>query len=411
MLDADSHGVGNLMRGIKLVSWSGTSGYALSALNYLRGLVAQQIPIEWVPLCSGPDGYMPWHTDLGMDALDFFPTLSNDPMHTDLQQLVKHCCRSCNYDTVLVHLPPEYWPLYFEPGRRNIGFTAWETNRLPPHWPSLLNLAERVLVPSNMNREVCEHCGVVVPVRTVPHMQREISPLMLDKRRQQIRTELGIGPHTTVFYSINTWEPRKAVYDLLSAFASAFTDTDDVLLLIKTSPQGIGAPPSFTVEPVADLLAKWHQRSTRGRKTCLPPIRVIGDNLSGEKIEHLHRAGDVFVSLTHGEGWGMGGCEALAHGRPVLMTGWGGQLDYLGNDWPWLVKYRLIQLTPWPQQASFLATQQWAQADLVHAAELMRSLHCDLPAAMTHATQAAGDLRQRLSMKIVTDHLLSSLND
>ena len=399
------------MRGIKLISWSGTSGYALSALDYLRGLMAQQVPVEWVPLCSAPDGYMPWRADLGVDALDFFPVLSNDPMHADLPQLVERCCKPCDYDTVLVHLPPEYWPVYFEPGQRNIGFTAWETDRLPPHWPSLLNLADRVLVPSSMNREVCERCGVVVPVRAVPHMLREIPPPVSDERRRKIRAELGIGLHTTVFYSINTWEPRKGTYGLLSAFASAFSDADDVLLLLKPSPRGIGAPPSYTVEPVADLLAKWLQRAARGRKAGLPPIRVIGDNLSGEQIEDLHRTGDVFVSLTRGEGWGMGGCEALARGRPVLMTGWGGQLDYLDNEWPWLVNYRLTQVTPWPQQASYLATQRWAQADLAHAAELLRGLHHSLPTAMAHATQAAKALRQRLSMRRVTEHLLESLDD
>lgn len=410
-MDARSHGVGGLMRGIKLVSWSGTTGYALSALDYLRGLVAQQVPVEWMPLCSGPDGYMPWRADLGFDALDFFPALSKDPLHADLPQLVERCCRPCDYDMVLVYLPPEYWPVYFEPGRRNVGFTAWETDRLPPHWPSLFNLAERVLVLSSMNREVCERCGVVVPVRVVPPMLREVPPPVSDEHRRQIRAGLGIGPHTTVFYSINTWEPRKGVYDLLSAFASAFSNADDVVLLLKTSPRGIGAPPSYTAAPVAELLAKWHQRAARGREACLPPIRVIGDNLSGEQIEDLHRAGDVFVSLTRGEGWGMGGCEALVRGRPVLMTGWSGQLDYLGSEWPWLVNYRLTQVTPWPQQASFLASQRWAQADLAHAAELMRGLHRDLPTAMSYATQTAEALRQRLSMERMTEHLLASLND
>ncbi|CAH1904114.1 Glycosyl transferase family 1 [Candidatus Nitrotoga sp. HW29] len=399
------------MRGIKLVSWSGTTGYALSALDCLRGLVAQQVPVEWLPLCSGTDGYMPWRADLGIDALDFFPALSNDPMYSDLPQLIERYCKPCDYDRVLVHLPPEYWPVYFEPGRRNVGFTAWETDRLPPHWPSLLNLAERVLVPSSMNREVCERCGVVVPVRAVPHILYEAPSPVSDEGRRQIRAGLGIGPHTTVFYSINTWEPRKGVYDLLSAFASAFSNTDDVVLLLKTSLRGIGAPPSYTAAPVAELLATWHQRAARGREGCLPSIRVIGDDLSGEQIENLHRAGDVFVSLTRGEGWGMGGCAALVRGRPVLMTGWSGQLDYLGSEWPWLVNYRLTQVTPWPQQASYFASQRWAQADLTHAVELMRGLHRDLPTAMAHATQAAEILREKLSMQRVTNHLLASLDD
>lgn len=399
------------MHGIKLVSWSGTSGYALAALDYLRGLAALQVPVEWVPLCSGPNGYMPWSADLGIDALDFFPALSGDPVHSDLPRLVERCCKPCDYDTVLVHLPPEYWPVYFEPARRNIGFAAWETDRLPPHWPSLLNLAGRVLVPSRMNREVCERHGVVAPVRTVPHILREVPPPVSDARRRQIRAGLGIGQHCTVFYSINTWEPRKGTYDLLTAFARAFTAADDVLLLLKPSRHGIGAPPSYTVAPVEELLAKWHQRAERGREVGLPAIRVIADDLSGEQIEDLHRAGDVSVSLTRGEGWGMSGCEALARGRPVLMTGWGSQLDYLGSGWPWLVNYRLTQVTPWPKQSSYLASQRWAQADLTHAVELMRGLRRDLPTAMAHAAQAAEKLRERLSARRVTGRLLASLDD
>lgn len=407
-----SNGAGGLRHGIKLVSWSGTSGYALAALDYLRGLVAQQVPVEWVPLCNGPNGYLPWRPDFGFDALDFFPALAEDPAHADLPQLVELCCKPCDHDIVLVHLPPEYWPVHFEPGKRNIGMTTWETDRLPPHWPSLLNLAERVIVVSSMNRVVCERSGVRVPVRIVPHMLREVPLQVSDEQRARIRAGLGIGLHTTVFYSINTWEPRKAVYDLLSAFADAFTAGEDVLLLLKPSSLGMGMPPSYAVAPAGELLMQWQQRASRGRRSPLPPVRVVGDqNLTGEQIEDLHRAGDVFVSLTHGEGWGMGGCESLARGRPVIMTGWGGQLDYLGNEWPWLVKYRLVPVTPWPQQSSFLAPQQWAQADLTHAAELMRGLHRDLPAAMAHAAQAAKELRRRLSMQQVAKRLLESFDD
>ncbi len=399
------------MRGIKLVSWSGTSGYALAALDYLRGLVAQQVPVCWVPLRNGPSGFEPWSMELGLDALDFFPALSDDPMHADLPQLIERCCKPCDYDRVLVHLPPEYWTLHFEPGRRNIGYTAWETDRLPPHWPSLLNLAERVLVPSSINREVCERGGVIAPVHAVPHMLREVPLPVSDEQRRQIRAGLGIDARTTVFYSINTWEPRKGTYDLLNAYSRAFTDTDDVLLLLKPPPQGMGAPPSYAVEPVSTLLEKWRKGAMRGRDTGLPSIRVIDHHLSGAQIEDLHRAGDVFVSLTRGEGWGMGGCEALARGRPVLMTGWGGHLDYLGSDWPWRVNYRLTPVMPWPGQSSFLASQQWAQPDLGHAVELMRGLHRDLPSAMAHSVQAAEEMRGRLSMQRVTEQLLACLDE
>ncbi|MES2933852.1 MAG: glycosyltransferase family 4 protein [Pseudomonadota bacterium] len=396
--------------GIKLVSWSGTSGYALAALDYLRGLVAEHIPVYWVPLCDGATGVQPWTPALGMEALNFFPAFAGDSAHADLPQLLAQCCQPRDYDTVLVHLPPEYWPVYFEPGRHNIGFTAWETDRLPPHWTSLLNLADRVLVPSQMNRDVMQRGGVVVPVDVIPHMLRAVPPPAAPDRRVQCRAALGIGPDTTVFYSINTWEPRKGNYDLLRAFAQAFSAADDVLLILKPSLRGIGPPPSFAIEPVAALLQKWRQRAAQQRNDGLPAIRLIDGNLSGTQIEELHCGGDISVSLTRGEGWGMSACEALARGRPVLMTGFGGQLDYLGADWPWLVNYRMTQVTPWPNQSSFLASQRWAQADIGNAAQLMRQLHHDLPAAMALAAPATAALAERLSMQRVTQQLLESLN-
>jgi glycosyltransferase involved in cell wall biosynthesis len=400
------------MRGVKVVSWSGTSGYALAALDYVRGLVAAGVPVQWVPLGrEGPHANVPWRAELGIEALDFFPALADDPVHADLPALLERCCRPCAYDTVLVQLPPEYWPVHFEPGMRNAGYTAWETDRVPPHWPPLLNLASRVLVPSRMNRDVFERCGVVVPVRAVPHMLRAVPPPATDAARRRIRATLGIGADTTVFYSINTWEPRKGVFDLLNAFARAFGDADDVLLLLKTHTTGYGAPPSFAVTPVAELLAKWRERAQKGRATGLPAMRAIDRPLSGGEIEDLHVAGDVFVSLTRGEGWGMGACEALARGRPVLITGWGGQLDYLGADWPWLVRYALTAVSPWPGQSSFLSSQRWAQPELDHAAQLLRRLHGDLAAAQMHAARAAAALRDRLSPARVTAALLESLDD
>jgi hypothetical protein len=94
-----------------------------------------------------------------------------------------------------------------------------------------------------------------------------------------------------------------------------------------------------------------------------------------------------------------------------MMTGWGGQLDYLGADWPWLVDHALTAVSPWPGQSSFLSSQQWAQPDLDHAARLLRRLHGDLAAATMHAARAATALRERLSPARVTAQLLASLDD
>jgi glycosyltransferase involved in cell wall biosynthesis len=399
------------MRGVKFVSWSNTTGYGLAALDYLRALVARGVEVWWAPLCNGPAGQRRWRPEYGIDALDFFPALRRDPGYADLPALVERCGLVRDYDTVVVQLPPEYWPACFEPGKRNIGCVALETDRLPPHRASLLNLADRVLVPCTMNRDVCVQGGLVKPICVVPHILRPSPPPADRGRRAALRARLGAGEETTVFYSINTWDPRKASYDLLSSFAGAFAAADDVVLLLKAPSRGIGAAPLYPAGSVPALFDEWRAQALPGRDAPLPAIRLIAQEISDSEIEDIHQAGDVFVSLSHGEGWGLGGFEALARGRPVVMTGWGGHMDYLGADWPWQIDYRLEQVDPWPGQATYLPPQHWAQADLSHASRLFRAIHSDLPAATARASQAASALRRNYAPESVSETLLSALID
>lgn len=397
------------MRGVKFISWSNTTGYALAALDNLRALVAAGTDVWWAPLCNGPDGMRRWRPEYGTGALDLFPVLSDDPAYADLPALVERCGQPRDYDTVIVQLPPEHWPARFEPGRRNVGYAALETDRLPPHWASLLNLADLVLVPSSMNRAVCVQGGCSKPVRVVPHILRPPPPPADPKRRAALRARLGAGADTTVFYSINAWEPRKAIYDLLSAYCAAFTGRDDVLLLLKSPPKGIGQAPGYVAAPVPQLLDAWRAQAQAGREAPLPAIEVIARELSDSEIDDIHQAGDAFVSLTHGEGWGLGGFEALGRGRPVVMTGWSGQLDYLGSNWPWLVAYRLEPIDPWPGQATHLPPQRWAQADVADAARLLRAIHGGLPAARAHAAHTAAELRRSHAAAQVRQTLIAAL--
>ena len=44
-----------------------------------------------------------------------------------------------------------------------------------------------------------------------------------------------------------------------------------------------------------------------------------------------------------GRGLGTGSFDAASFGNPSIVTGWGGHLDYLGSDYPYLVDYELVQ--------------------------------------------------------------------
>ena len=103
-----------------------------------------------------------------------------------------------------------------------------------------------------------------------------------------------------------------------------------------------------------------------------PRIILCTDDWPRQKIEWLHRRGNCFISLCHAEGWGIGAFEAAGRGKPVVMTGFGGQLDFLPEELAYLVKYTLAEVRDASTHSLFQSKQQWATASVRHGAELLR---------------------------------------
>jgi glycosyltransferase involved in cell wall biosynthesis len=175
-----------------------------------------------------------------------------------------------------------------------------------------------------------------------------------------------------VFYSINVWDPRKAIRDLVTAFGRTFSGHDKVTLVLKTSTwiselsleSASGRRIPEYVEALLDEVSR-----TTGRPAP-NVVTIAADGLAGRVIDALHGLGDCFVSLTHGEGWGMGAFDAATLGNPVLITGYGGPEEYFASDYPGLIPYTLETVSGWVPQASFRPPQCW------HAPIRWRSTVC-----------------------------------
>jgi glycosyltransferase involved in cell wall biosynthesis len=81
---------------------------------------------------------------------------------------------------------------------------------------------------------------------------------------------------------------------------------------------------------------------------------------------------DSFVSLHRSEGFGRGLAEAMLLGKPVIATGYSGNMDFTTADTACLVDYRLIPVGP--HEYPHAEGQQWADPDLDQAARYMRRL-------------------------------------
>ncbi|MGH8712943.1 MAG: glycosyltransferase [Casimicrobiaceae bacterium] len=362
--------------GVKYISYANSSGYGLAALGYIRALHNAGVPVWWEPSFLGGPVDVRWRPEHGLAALPLARAAAGDAALADLPALAQNLCRPIDYDTVILHTVPEHWPRIAQPGRQNIGYTTWETDALPGHWPPLLAVPDKVFVPSTMNGELFRRDGAAKSVHVVPHVRRHAWNTPAPDEKVALRRRLGIPGDHFVFHTIGVWDPRKAVGDLVALYARQFSIRDKVSLLIKTS----AAPSSFAAgnepgAPIPALVRVEVDAAYADTGVSAAPIALLAaEDISGRTIDTLHAVGDCYVSLTHGEGWSLGAYDAATLGKPVLITGWGGHLDYLGADYPGLITYRMGPVSGWLHGASYQPTQQWAVADVEHAGRLMRRM-------------------------------------
>jgi glycosyltransferase involved in cell wall biosynthesis len=269
---------------------------------------------------------------------------------------------------------------------------------------------DAVAVPSRMNVEIFRSAGVLRPVHVVPHIRRHAWSAAARDNSIALRLRLRIPDDHFVFYTIGAWDPRKALDDLMVVFAKTFDTGDRVTLLIKTSAtignaaEHGGGRVEHRVREIADAAAR-----QLGRPRANFAV-IAADDISGSTIDAIHAIGDCYVSLTHGEGWGMGAFDAATLGKPVLITGWGGQLDYLGGDYPGLIRYRMSPVSGWLPHASYQPNQRWAAPDLAHAAQLMRAAAVREPRLLEAAARVREAITNRYAEPVVVRQLLAVLD-
>jgi glycosyltransferase involved in cell wall biosynthesis len=353
------------------VSLDEYSGYGDAGARCLAALEASGLDIDWVPA-------------------DTYPRARKQPA-TPARVAVAHVVPE-RFPDVRTVVGPE--PFF-------VGHTVWDTDRIPAHWLPFLGVADLVVVPSHFAAEAFRSAALGPPVEIVPHVAPAIanSPPGVWER---------IPRETFVFYTIGEWNERKAVFKTIEAYVQAFSGRDDVLLVVKTSALDRRAPtasPSGTAGPgstawtVAKLLA--------GRQDP-PKVRLVTAALADRDIGELHRRGRCFVSLCRCEGWGLGAFDAAAYGNPVVITGYGGQLDYLADS-PYLVDFEVVPVEDPAGFPSYAPDQHWAEPDVNHAARLMRQIAAYPADATAFARSAAEEIRERFSPAAIASAFRSAV--
>lgn len=386
-----------MIKGIKFYTFAGSSsGYGRAGQAYICGLLDQGIKISWQPML--------W--DVSIHKYRSYTAAEIEAWTNDGWRDPLAACfyLDIDYSHIVLQVVPEYWPALVEADKVNIGYTTWEADKLPAHWPELLPCVDRIAVPSQFNKLVFEKGLEDTPVYTVPHaIESRIMPSP-DQLDAFVKT-YDIDTSQTVFYTLNTWTVRKAMDQLIRVFCSAFLNKEPVTLVIKTSDVGVRYPGSIKRESTQSIFADLLEDLGHPVKIVL----IASEELQEWELDALHCIGDCYVSFTHGEGWGMGAAEAAWHANPVLITGWSGVLEFLGQDYPGLISSQLMPAVDLMGYPSVSPDQKWAMVNQTDAISLMQDVYQNLDKWKAIATEHKKTL-ENFSITAVTDKLLKVID-
>ncbi|UJP04906.1 MAG: glycosyltransferase [Nitrosomonas sp.] len=246
-------------------------------------------------------------------------------------------------------------------GRYNIGYWPWELAQWPEDWKDLTRLVDEVWVSTQHTYDA------LAPVSTVPvfimPMAVELGPIAAFDSRAQARQHFGLPKSAKLFcfsFDLNSSIHRKNPQACVDAFIRAFPATEwnknPIGLVIKAhKPSRRHAAWEKLKQAAAD-----DQR-----------IHIIENTLSRSDLLALYQSCDCYISLHRAEGFGRGLAEALQLGLHVITTGYSGNIDFCKPPYASLVRYRPIKIRK--GQYPYGKGQVWADADIDHAAELMRN--------------------------------------
>ncbi len=232
-------------------------------------------------------------------------------------------------------------------------YVAWEESIYPKHWVDEINEnLHGVMAISNFTKEILQRSGVKIPVKTV-------SIALDDNHKKKYN---GTYPLDTSkkfkFLHIGTGKLRKGVDLLLKAYFTQFTNKDNVVLVIKSSPG-----PNNNIDELIRNFKKENSPEV---------IHINNPDLTDEEMSKLINTCDCGVFPSRAEGFGLPILECMQNNVPVITTNYSGQLDFCNEHNSFLIDYKMVVAR---DSELINLGAKWAEPDLLHLEKLMRNVY------------------------------------
>jgi glycosyltransferase involved in cell wall biosynthesis len=259
--------------------------------------------------------------------------------------------------SIAVALPPEWPKIWSDNSKHFVGFLVWEGDRVPKDWLKILNnkKVNQIWVPSNHTKQTVVNTDKKLErkIRIVPHGVN--LNLFKPKKIKKLHKKFTFITNKGWARGIND---RGGIQFLLMAFAKEFCKKESNKVALKVKINTSYNPPDWNLEKEIKKLNLDKDR---------PPIKFLTKMIHFNKLPEFYYKGDVFVSPTMSEGFGLTLAEAMACGVPAITTNFGGQTDFVNEKNGWLLDYKLT-----PSKQSIYKGVNWALPDINQLQKVMR---------------------------------------
>ncbi|MGH9387236.1 MAG: glycosyltransferase [Vicinamibacterales bacterium] len=273
--------------------------------------------------------------------------------------------------------------------RHTAGYWFWELEDFPPTMHQAFGVVDEVWAATDFVANAIRKPNIR-PVFTMP------VPVPTPRDSAALtRAQLGLpdGFAFLFVFDFLSIVERKNPMGLVRAFTQAFAPNEGPVLMLKC------------INGHLRTAQLDHLRSlTKDRSD----IRIVDDYYTSQQKDALLCRCDCYVSLHRSEGLGLSMAESMAAGKPVIATGYSGNLHFMTSENSYLVDYTTGAVPggcdPYPTGAP------WAEPDLGHAATLMREVYERPDLAAIRARRASVAIRQHHTVEVAAAALSNRLD-
>jgi glycosyltransferase involved in cell wall biosynthesis len=264
-------------------------------------------------------------------------------------------------------------------GTHRVGMWYWEVEDFPIHQHGGFDYVHEVWAATEFIRSAVQPHSPVPVVTVPPPLPQRGSATTVT------RAQLGLSerPYFLFTFDYLSTAERKNPVGLVDAFSGAFSRGEGPMLVIKSIN--------------ADRQPLQAER-LRLRVADEPDVVLLEDYLPAAERDALVAHCDCYVSLHRSEGLGLTLAEAMARGKPVIATGYSGNLDFMTEDNSFLVPWSPATIPsdapPYPPGGT------WADPDLTVASRMMRTVVDNPELAAARGARAAADIAERHSPEV-----------